>query len=312
MPPWFFSKAIAQVSHPFSDSHNKQKNPHSLPRGPLNTCERVLHILKRFCVRCTEGLRDALPTQAFPQAFLWMLRDLRVRSWFHHLVPSDACIPPPRYLFARAVRVCRCVIRTGPARSWNKAIHFYLPTPMMDTQREQECLDKEWNIQISQRKHPSSHLLCTWTKSAAFGLTECRQIHHRGHAGLWAKCCVELVCTSDVLPIRSWALCARAGPLHAAGTGDISEWLPNLAAGGLEICRAWCVQPRHWKFWGKVLKVLLSTYPGLHPCVLTYCSALEGKWVILKPSEILITTAHWTNVACWKCLSTWPSAINEE
>lgn len=226
-----------------------------------------------------------------------MPRDLRPRSWFH-LVPSATCIPPPRYLFARAVRACRCVVRTGPAGSWSKAIHFYLPTPMMDTQSKQKCLDKEWNIQTSPWKHLSSELLCTWTKLASFGLTEFMQItcpcgtHHRGHAGLCAKWCVESVRTNDVLPIRSWALCARAGQLHDACRGDISEQLPNLAAGCLEICRTLWGQLRHWKFWGNVLMVLLSTYQGLHPCVLTYCSARKEKWVILKHSEILITPAH--------------------
>lgn len=252
-----------------------------------------------------------LHTQTLPPDFLQMPKDLRRRSWFY-LVPCQLHTFLSLITSLPALWECTRAWRSK-AWSWSKATHFYLPTPVMGTQREGECLGKELNIQTTQWKHLSSELLCMWSKPATFRLNGFMQItrpcgtHHTGHAGLCAK-----ACTRDVLPTRSWALCACAGQLRAACTGDTSERLPNLAAGCLQTCRTCCVEPRHWIFWGKVFKVLLSTYPGLHPCILTYCSAQKEKRVILKPSEILITTAHYTNVACWKCLSTQPSAPNEE
>lgn len=139
---------------------------------------KVFHILRRFCVRCIKGPHSTPSTPTFPQAFPWMPRYLQGRSWFHLTPCHAACIrppllPPPPHLFACAVRVPMCAVCTGSAESWSKAMRFYLPTPRMDTQSE-ECLDMKLKVQSS--KHLSSELLCVWSQSAAFGLTEFMQI----------------------------------------------------------------------------------------------------------------------------------------
>lgn len=176
LPHWFFSKAIAQVScapSAFFDIHNKKKTQ-SPPWGPLNAWESLPHPQEVLCEVYKRPLQHPecsnIPS-SFPLNAQVSRREVMVS--FNPL--SAARIPalPPPHLFACVVRVCRCAVRIGSAESWSEVACFYLPTPRMDTQSE-ECLDMKLNAQTS--KHLCSELLCAWSQSAAFGLTEFMQI----------------------------------------------------------------------------------------------------------------------------------------
>lgn len=195
-----------------------------------------------------------------PSSFPWNAKGSQREVMVSFSPLSAAGIPPPPHLFAFAVIVRRCVVRTGSAGSWTKATHFYLPTPMVDTQSEEECLDKELNIQTSQQKLLSSDLLCTWSKSAAFGLTEfmqitgpcdttwdkwrpnhqelasqctCQQVAHcmhRRHFWVAAKpgCCVsgnlqDMMSTSRAPKILGKSF--KGSPVHIPG---LALWHPHL------------------------------------------------------------------------------------
>lgn len=114
-----------------------------------------------------------------------------------------ACIPPPPpppHFSACAVRLHTCVVCTGSAGSWKKAIPFYLPIPVVRRSAQVR----------NQTFRPASR--------SSFSLNQCAhgvsQLHLDSLDSHRSPVPVMPYGTSNVPAFRSWLVCAHASQLH--------------------------------------------------------------------------------------------------